>query len=513
MSAILNTKTASLLLILFAWFSSCCFADISLSRQQDVVVCDATAQPAWPVDFAAADCWQMPLYKVDPQAKVLWLRLLIPLDQQAITRLEPPLALFLNAKASSSVYLNGYPLGSNGQPGNQQQEVAGNIDARFYMPLDLLQTGNNQLVIKMSAQQGWLTLTNPLHFIRIGQFNDPQHYLQRYSNWMLVLLGILLTATLYFTVRSLQPLQRSRHVLLTLMSLFAALQLFSEIARGLFSYPYPLHDLRLLVITSMSFMFGLCLLIFMALRFARGYALHWIYGGAIFTLLSMLLVPGFDNKTTIATFCPVLISAVLVCRYWYHNKSAQSAAVTAVLSLFLVIIMFTTAYFHENVYFVLVTMLLSFLFIQQAWDYNRQLSNRQLDQEKIAKLMLRLEQDQQQNKPAMLKIASAGKLDVINTAQISFCQAAGDYTEINLENKRQHLYSGTLKNLEAELPSTFLRVHRSYLVNLQQVKQLNTNAAKLSGSAASLLLQTGQQIPVSRRLIPSVRDAVTADLA
>ncbi|KKO45281.1 hypothetical protein WG68_11190 [Arsukibacterium ikkense] len=501
----------ALLISVFALFSSLAIASTTLLPQQPVTVCDVAIQPDWPVNFSAAGCQQMPLSRVNPQGKVIWLRLSLHLNQQTLAQLEPPLALYLNAKASSSTYLNGYHLGNNGLPGNPSDEVAGDMDARFYVPLELLQIGDNQLAIKMSAQQGVLTLPGPIHFIGLGHYNAPQHYLQRYSNGMLVLLGILLTATLYFAVRSLQPLQRVRHVLLVLMSLFAALQLFSEISRGLFTYSYPLHDLRLLIITAMSLAFGLCLLIFIALRFASRYALHWIYAGAIVTLLTVLLISGFDSKTTAATFCPVLISAVLTFLHWYRTKAFQSAATSAALVLFLVVMVLTAAYFHETWYFVLITLLLSFLFAQQAWDFNLQLSSRQLDQEKIAKLMLRLEQDRQHTKPTILKIAGVGKVDIINTVQISFCQAAGDYSEINLTDGRQHLYSGTLKTLESELPSTFLRVHRSYLVNLEQVKRLTTSTDKRSGSAASLLLTNGQQIPVSRRLIPSVRNAVTAE--
>ena len=70
--------------------------------------------------------------------------------------------------------------------------------------------------------------------------------------------------------------------------------------------------------------------------------------------------------------------------------------------------------------------------MQQAKDYNALLSNQQLDKERLAKLTLRLEQNQQHSTPATLKIVSAGKVDIINTADITFCQAAGDYSEINL---------------------------------------------------------------------------------
>lgn len=506
-----NSTTAYLLFAVLVLFSARCFGFIAPSYKQTVKVCDATAQPDWPVDFSAPGCLQIPLLEVDPQNKALWLQIPLELTAQQITQLEPPLALYLYAKASSSVYLNGHHLGDNGLPGKLPDEIAGKMDVRFFVPHHLLQQGENQLVIKMSAQHSFLSLPNPVHFVAVAHYQPPQFYLQQHSESMLLLLGVLLASALYFAVRCLQPLQRSRHILLALMSFFAAAQLCAEIARGLFSYAYPIHDLRLLLITALSFAFGLCLLIFIAQRFAKRHSQRWIYTGVILTLLLMLLVPGFDNKTTIATFIPVIVSVLLTAQHWHHSRGYKSAATVVTLSLFVVIIGLTADYFHENLYFLLVTLLLGFLFMQQAKDYNVLLSNQQLDKERLAKLTLRLEQNQQHSTPATLKIVSAGKVDIINTADITFCQAAGDYSEINLLDSRQHLYNGTLKSLESELPSTFLRVHRSYLVNLQQVKLLTTSTDKSSGSAASLFLHNGLQLPVSRRLIPSVRQAVKSE--
>ncbi|MBU1311684.1 MAG: LytTR family transcriptional regulator [Gammaproteobacteria bacterium] len=510
MLATLKLKTASVLFTLLTLFSASCFGVISPLRQQTVTVCDATIQPDWPVNFSLATCQHLALAEVDPQNKTLWLKLNLAVTQQQLAQLKPPLALYLNAKASSSVYLNGHHLGNNGLPGNQQDEIAGDMDARFYVPAEVLQPGDNQLIIKMSAWQSLLTLPHPLHFIGISHYESPQHYLQRYSSWMLVILGIVFIASLYFAIRSLQPIQRSRHMLLAFMSLFAALQLFSEISRALFSYSYPLHDVRLLAINISSFAFGLCLLIFMARRFAKRHALHWIYTGASATLITIMLIPGFDSKTTAATFCPMLISALLTCQNGYRSTDRNAIAAAIALSIFLLIMVFSADYFHENLYFVLITLLLGYLFVQQTLDYNIQLDQHQQDKERIAKLTLRLAQDIQHDKPATLKINSAGKVDIVNTANITFCQAAGDYSEINLLDGRQHLYSGTLKSLEAELPSTFLRVHRSYLVNLEQVTRLQTSTTKSSGSVTSLLLQNSLQIPVSRRLIPVVRSAVSS---
>ncbi len=46
-----------------------------------------------------------------------------------------------------------------------------------------------------------------------------------------------------------------------------------------------------------------------------------------------------------------------------------------------------------------------------------------------------------------------------------------------------------LKNVSAQLPPNFVKVHRSYIVNKNYIKVINSN---------SLLLQSNVEIPVSR---------------
>nr|WP_196139578.1 LytTR family DNA-binding domain-containing protein [Aliikangiella sp. G2MR2-5] len=87
---------------------------------------------------------------------------------------------------------------------------------------------------------------------------------------------------------------------------------------------------------------------------------------------------------------------------------------------------------------------------------------------------------------------------------IFYCKASGDYVELYLKDKQMKLFSGSLKKLESELPSTFLRVHRSYLVNLDQVQSLISEAG-----GGNLIMSNDEQVPVSRRLMPSVRSAVS----
>ena len=85
---------------------------------------------------------------------------------------------------------------------------------------------------------------------------------------------------------------------------------------------------------------------------------------------------------------------------------------------------------------------------------------------------------------------------------IVMCKAEGNYSIIFLNGKsRQEIVSRTLKEFEDLLSNfNFFRVHRSYLVNLDYIKEYSrTNqSADYDGDGGSVVLNSGEHIPVSR---------------
>ena len=60
--------------------------------------------------------------------------------------------------------------------------------------------------------------------------------------------------------------------------------------------------------------------------------------------------------------------------------------------------------------------------------------------------------------------------EVLETANILYCKADDNYTEIHLSNNKKKVVSKTLKYFEDALSeSGFARVHKSYLVNVNEV--------------------------------------------
>lgn len=80
---------------------------------------------------------------------------------------------------------------------------------------------------------------------------------------------------------------------------------------------------------------------------------------------------------------------------------------------------------------------------------------------------------------------------VLNVSEILYCKADDNYTEIFLENKKI-LVSKTLKYFEdalAEFP--FARIHKSYLVNMNEVVKYR------KGKGGSVVISNGKELIVS----------------
>lgn len=80
---------------------------------------------------------------------------------------------------------------------------------------------------------------------------------------------------------------------------------------------------------------------------------------------------------------------------------------------------------------------------------------------------------------------------VLNVTDIVFCKADDNYTEIHLENKKI-LVSKTLKYFEEALSEfPFARIHKSYLVNVNEIVKYK------KGKGGSVIVSNGRELTVS----------------
>lgn len=87
-----------------------------------------------------------------------------------------------------------------------------------------------------------------------------------------------------------------------------------------------------------------------------------------------------------------------------------------------------------------------------------------------------------ETRPDYLFIRQGSKLVRVNHSDISYIQAERDFCSVYVENKRL-LASLHLKILEDMLPKDkFLRVHRSYIVNLEKIQAVKGNTLELNNA-------------------------------
>ena len=82
--------------------------------------------------------------------------------------------------------------------------------------------------------------------------------------------------------------------------------------------------------------------------------------------------------------------------------------------------------------------------------------------------------------------------EIIETKNIMFCKADDNYTEIYLNNNKKKLVSKTLKYFDDALnQSGFARIHKSYLVNVNEITKY------VKGKGGSVVLSNGKELSVS----------------
>jgi len=71
-----------------------------------------------------------------------------------------------------------------------------------------------------------------------------------------------------------------------------------------------------------------------------------------------------------------------------------------------------------------------------------------------------------------LIVKSGGRVFFVRTEEIDWVEASGNYVKIHAKSEA-HLLRESMKNMEGKLdPKTFVRIHRSAIVNIDRIKEL-----------------------------------------
>lgn len=95
------------------------------------------------------------------------------------------------------------------------------------------------------------------------------------------------------------------------------------------------------------------------------------------------------------------------------------------------------------------------------------------------------------------------KIVIIPVEQIIYLEAQDDYVKI-VTKDASLLKQNRMKFFEEHLPDSFVRVHRSYLVNINSIKQIDL----LGKDSHAVLLKDGKQLPVSKNGYVKLREMI-----
>ncbi|MBT8272256.1 MAG: LytTR family DNA-binding domain-containing protein [Bacteroidia bacterium] len=92
-----------------------------------------------------------------------------------------------------------------------------------------------------------------------------------------------------------------------------------------------------------------------------------------------------------------------------------------------------------------------------------------------------------------IAIPLSGKTIFVESHEIRYCKSSGNYSEIYFTNHKTEVLSKKLKEVEELInDTTFFRVHNSYLVNINYIKEF------VKSDGQYIVLEDGKTIPVSR---------------
>ena len=265
-----------------------------------VTVCPAKPNQITLPTFTESDCEQDLLFNVDPQNNEVWIKANLTVTEAYLKRQQPS-ALFVFGKMSSEVYLNGQRLGNNGTPSFlPAEEFSGDMDARFYIPPNVIKQGENEVIIHASSHHGFLLLENPIHFIGVSEYTQTGEYFKRDLLISVSLLGSMLLGCIYLITLAFKSEDKITTMLALLMLTSASVQLFLEVSRVLFNYSYPFHDIRLIAIVVLSLIFGFSFLLLSLYKFKAANKKRWLTIAIPLTLVVVIVTTGFDGKSAMA---------------------------------------------------------------------------------------------------------------------------------------------------------------------------------------------------------------------
>ncbi len=412
--------------------------------------------------------------------QVFWIRTpLMPVVNQLN---KPPYALFLSGLFSADVYLNGKLIFQKGHI--DADDKAGPIDSAIYIPDDVLLSDSPLLSMRVSTQKSGYTANSPFHVIGLAEFNaDARRELRYYALPLILSSAFLMLAFQFF------KMARSGGTpdlnFLALASVFTLLQLLSEVSRSFVSYPYDWHLYRSFLIWGFNCLSMACLLFWFIRR--QKISKKWAYISLLGLSIASYLVTGFDIKTSmvIKGISVVLVVAPMIKRPPRIDLMVVAAVLLALS--WLTIDIFSTAWLLDVGFYACFMVFLTF-----GWWWIT--SGKQSSDS----------QPEPSNGETHLTIKDIGKITKIAVKDVLYIKAEGNFSEVMTQDGHTHLHHLRLGQIMENPPEGFLRIHRSFAINMNHVSALKTQV----GSRYFAVIND-QLIPISRYKLADFKQSFT----
>lgn len=135
---------------------------------------------------------------------------------------------------------------------------------------------------------------------------------------------------------------------------------------------------------------------------------------------------------------------------------------------------------------------------------NRALKRKTADTGSIEELLRSIKSDRGKNFESHIFVQKSEKLFNLPVEEIVYLEASGDYTVITTKNDQFVSSSGIGKLEEIMDPDTFIRVHRSTIINLNCLKEIERHF----NGGMIVKMQSGKSFPVSRTYAKLIRKKV-----
>jgi two-component system, LytTR family, response regulator LytT len=119
-----------------------------------------------------------------------------------------------------------------------------------------------------------------------------------------------------------------------------------------------------------------------------------------------------------------------------------------------------------------------------------------VERERLARALRRVAPAVENIQPSnpFLAVRRMGRIDFVAVDDLLYVEGSDKYSELVLNNGRRNFYDKCLGRVEAALPRSFVRIHKSFLVRFSMVSRLHV----LKGSRYFAELRNGMRLPVGR---------------